>query len=500
MPTKKRSAKKTAKKRSRKVPDNVIDYAKGKEAVAVAKAFGVQTPRASPMTTVGVGGTAFDSGYIRSHEKDARLRGTTRYQTYSNTLANTPIVAGSARFFLNLLAKAKWSLEPADESPQALEIAEAIEAMLHDMTTPWHRVVRRSAMYRFYGYSVSEWTAKRRDDGLIGLLDIEPRPQITIERWDVDETGTVLGMIQRSPQTQVETTIPRGKTLYVVDDSLNDSPEGLGLFRHVVDGADRLADLQRHEVQGFEADMRGMPVGRIPKAAMDAAVLANDGTMTEAQRDAAVAKMELILQNRIRSPSRALWLDSQTWQTTDDKQAPSNVPMWDIDILKAESDGLEQIGAAITRIEKELALLMGTDHLLLGLDGAGSLALSRDKSHNFGLIVDSTLKELTEAVEADLFVPLMRLNGWPEELTPTAKTEQAQFRDIEQITGALDNLGRAGAPMLPTDPAVPQVYDLLGLSPPPQEDLEEDAALRPTPEPEPEEDDTVPEVEDEAAE
>jgi len=55
---------------------------------------------------------------------------------------------------------------------------------MYDMERPWHRVVRRAAMYRVYGYSWQEWIAKKRDDGVIGYLDIEPRTQSTITRWE----------------------------------------------------------------------------------------------------------------------------------------------------------------------------------------------------------------------------------------------------------------------------------------------------------------------------
>ena len=68
-----------------------------------------------------------------------------------------------------------------------------------DPLTPWHRIVRRLSMYRFYGFSIMEWTAKRRDDGLLTFADVEPRAQRTIERWDVDETGKVMGALQTKP-------------------------------------------------------------------------------------------------------------------------------------------------------------------------------------------------------------------------------------------------------------------------------------------------------------
>ena len=61
----------------------------------------------------------------------------------------------------------------------------------------WARIVRRAAMYRFYGFSIQEWTAKRRPDGLLTLADVAPRSQMTIERWDMLTDGSIQGVVQR---------------------------------------------------------------------------------------------------------------------------------------------------------------------------------------------------------------------------------------------------------------------------------------------------------------
>ena len=57
-------------------------------------------------------------------------------------------------------------------------------------------------------------------------------------------TGTVEGIWQRSPQTQEYYYIPRAKTFYLVDDTLNDSPEGMGLFRMMVQASERLKTIR----------------------------------------------------------------------------------------------------------------------------------------------------------------------------------------------------------------------------------------------------------------
>lgn len=417
-----------------------------------------------PTDTIGGTGTAVYGGYIQVREKDPKLVGREKYLTFSDILVTCSIVGASVRFFINLVGKAEWKFEPADDSPQAQEFADMVKAMFNDMTTPWRRVVKRAAMYRFHGFSVQEWTAKRNEDGTIGLLDVEPRPQITIERWDMDKSGTVFGVIQRIPQDQEEVYIPRNKILYIVDDSLNDSPEGLGLFRHIVDPARRIKRLEQLEGYAYETDLRGIPVGRAPIAELDKMVANNQ--LSQTQRDAYLKGMTDFLSKHIKNPELGILLDSRTYTTTDESATPSQARQWDIDLMSGGATSQEAVARAIERLNREVARVFGTESLLLGSTGTGSLALSQDKSHNFALIVDDTLGEIAESVQADLVKTIFELNGWPKEMMPKAKTESVNIRDVTQIGQVLRDIATAAGPLPPDAEAIGEVFDLLGLTRP----------------------------------
>lgn len=440
----------------------------------VAKAVAPKA-RFAPMTQVGVSGAAIYGGFLQSVEKDPRLQGTRRYTTYSEIMANVSIVATGARFITRLITKAAWTFDPADDSPEAEEFADFCEEVLHDMLTPWHRVVRRASMHQFHGFAIAEWTAKRREDGRVGFLDVDTRPQQTIEQWDVDEAGTVSGIGQRSPQDGMLLWLPRAKVLYTVDDSLSDSPEGLGVFRHLVEPAARLERFQQLEVWGFETDLRGIPVGKAPLSEL--AAMVEDKKITAEQFEAIVKPMNDFLKHHVRSPVLSQMIDSMVYTTADASQSPSGPPKWGIELLKHSSTSHETLAAAITRINQEMARLLGVEHLLLGSDGSGSLALSSDKSKNIALLIDSVLVEIVESVKQDLLRPLARMNGVDESLIPTPKTETAQWRDIEQVTAGLRDMATAGALLAPDDPAIAEVRAMLGLSAPITLNLATDAAI-----------------------
>ena len=427
--------------------------------------FAGESKTLSPTATRGTPGTPVIGGYIINDEKSPNLSGTRKYKTYSDLLANVSIVAAGVRYFLNLVSKAEWKVKPADESDEAKRFADIVTKQMKTMDTSWSRIVRRSAMYRFYGFSVQEWTAELRDDGLL-FKDIAPRPQVTIEKWDTDTQGAVVGIIQTSSVDYSDIYLPRKKTIYVVDDSLNDSPEGLGLFRHIVSSCDRLTRYEQLEGYGFESDLRGIPVGRAPFAALQDGV--DTGLLTETEMTQAIDPIKSFVTNHIKNPALGILLDSITYQDEGDSGSYSNIPQWSVDLLKGSATSFADVATAIERLNREIARTLGVEGLLLGESTSGSHALSKDKSLNFALIVDSTLTELVDTYEKDMIHRLWELNGWPEEMRPTFNTEAIQHRDITQITAALKDLADSGAMLLGNDPAVLEIYEMLGLSAPPE--------------------------------
>lgn len=448
---------------------------------SILKSLGAMFNRqpAKPTTVQGAPGFSVVGGYLESPERGKALGSHEgRYTTYSELLSNVSVVAAGVRYFLNLVAGAGWSFTPA-EHPDGERMAELAEAILtDDPSTSWARIVRRAAMYRFYGFSVQEWTATRHADGHYTLRDVQSRAQSTIKRWDVAEDGTVLGVGQESPQTMRELYIPRSKLLYLVDDTLSDSPEGLGLFRHLAEPSARLRRYEQLEGTGFEGDLRGIPVGRGPFRDIEAKV--QNGTMTRQDAAALMKPLRDFLRAHVRSEKLALSLDSSTYETTDDAKRPSSVRQWDLELLNGGSTSFAEVAAAIERVNREMARVLGVEQLLLGGDGGGAFALGKDKTSSFFLLVDGALREIREQVADDLLKTVWRLNGWDMESMPVLGTEAVRHTDVQEAAAVLRDLATAGAVLDPNDPAINELRDALGLShaePVDTADDEEDASL-----------------------
>lgn len=445
---------------------------------------------AIPSRTIGSTLTGYLGGETYYSDRNLNLLGVARWNVYEDMVRDIAIIASGVRLFLNLMANAVWTVNPPEDlndaqTTQAQEYADLAYDILFDMTSSWSTVVRKVAMFRFAGFSIMEWTAKMRADGAVGLLDVEHRPQRTIVRWQRDKGGTVEAVVQRVAG-RAEAVLPRSKVVYAVDDLLTDEPEGLGLFRHLAPTADRLKTFLDLEEVGFETDLRGIPIARAPlgelqKEVHDAGEAGSDErTKAETRRQAMLRPLREFIEKHIRNKKTGVMLPSDTFLSEGDKgKAPSAVPKWALELLNGDSQSFEQIAAAIKEMKQDLARIMGTEHLLLGSDGAGSLALARSKVGTFYLTVTSTLMDLVEIFDRDIIAPLADLNGWPDELRPQMGVNEISDRDLEQVLAALKDLATAGAPMLPDDPAVGEVYDLLGLTRPPERTDEMDVSLVP---------------------
>lgn len=430
------------------------------------------TPKPTPFEEMGVSGTANFGGYVQVKERSADWIGWRKWQTASDLAVNISIVAAGVHYFCNLVAYPEWTVRPSDDKDEeAVLLARFVDDVIKKTKTPFYKVVRRAAMYRFHGFGIQEWTAKKREDGFVGLEDIEARPQHTIEQWDVDELGTVRGVWQRSPQTGALLGMPRSKLLYLVEDTLTDSPEGLGIFRHMADPYNRLKQLQQLEIRGYERDLRGIPIARMPIAKIKEAVKNN--TISQADADKMVSDMRSMTELQVKQSDTGLILDSSQYvSVSSDGFSISSAPMWNFELLAGGTTGHQEVAAAIDRVQREISRIIGVEHLMMG-DTGGNRALSEDKSRNLYLVANSVLKYIADQAQHDLINPIWALNGFDWKKRPTFEVEDVTFKNADAITGAIARMAQAGAVLAPNDPAINDVRDLLGVARVPEEIMQQ---------------------------
>jgi hypothetical protein len=449
-----------------------------------ASAFAGSTHKEEPKATETAGGPGYSihGGFLTGGERNPKLASTRRFHTYEEQLRNVAIIGLSILYFLDLVASAGWNWTPAEVpgmESQAQEYADKVKKILTGMTTPWIRVVRRFALAKFFGFGIHEWTSfKNKDEGYQAIRDVEVRPCHTIWRWDVDDSGTVQGVWQLMPQSYVEVYLPRWKVVYLVDDAVTDMPDGLGLMRLVQRDAERLIRYEQLEGYGFETDLRGNPVGRAPLA--DMLTQLNNKKLTEEQVRALEKPITDFVENHFVRPDRGIVLDSSTYRNADATGAVSQVKKWDLELVKGGNTTQEAANIAIERLQRQIARVFGTEHIVMGGD-RGTQALSKDKTQLLTMRVDGCLADVAAAVDSDLVEAIFDLNGWDKKLKPKSQPDAVKFRDAQDAAQVVLTMAQAGATVLPGDPVVDAVRELAHLPKVPEQvarQMEVDAQLR----------------------
>lgn len=434
----------------------------------MGQTLSVNRTKVKPKDTIGAPGFAVFGGHLDNQEKSSSLVSPNRYSTFQNNLVNTAIIGAGVRYFLNLVAKAEWQASPRkgmEDSAEAAQAAEFALDVLDSCDISWHRIVRKTALYRFHGFNIQEWTAARRErDGMIGFSRIEPRPQHTITKWDTDPHGRVLGVVQQRPGDHAELYLPREKIVYAVDDAVTDNPEGVGIFRHIVEVTTRLRAYEKLEGIGYESDLSGVPYARVPLEELNQKL--RDKKITQSEYDAAILPIRTFIENHIRQRNTGLALDSSTYRGTGEQQTPANSPKWDMQLLSAAVTSSSDIHKAIERCNREIARVLGVEQMLLGDGDGGSFALSRDKTNSLFLQVGSTLKELAETYERDLLDPLWAMNGLDPMLRPQLSVEEIAVPDFGELAESLRSISAATGPMELDDEPIKEWFQMVGLTPP----------------------------------
>jgi hypothetical protein len=420
----------------------------------------------------GTDGVGAMGGRLYTFEMNPAMQGREFYTTLSNMIANIAIVGTGVRYFQNLIGGTSWTVEPKEgtgsDGERAAELVR--EGLLEsNMPDPWSTSVKRQALFRMYGFAWHEWTMRRRGDGKMVFASIEHRPQATVEFWDIDDRGgPVRGIVQRPIVWGDYYYVPRERSWYSVDKSLTESPDGVGLLRHVVETARRLDRYCQLEGYGYETDLRGIPLARIPYQELEKYAKANSKPAGWVQQQ--VKPLEDFLRSHIKNPWMGISVDSMPYiREGNGTTEISSVPQWAVELLKSDAVGLADIHQVIERLNREIARCLGMEFLMMGGDGKGSNAQHQDKTSMFAAHLEATLHELAWSVVHDLVWPLLQLNGMdPEKVCPQVMPDPIATERVEVVVDALSKLATAGAVIMPDDPAINQIRRRLHLAEQPE--------------------------------
>lgn len=439
---------------------------------------GTLPEQTNPSKPSGSDGTAIYAGYIYLNERRPELTLINKWRTFDNMILDVALVASVVNVWTTLGGSGKWTAEPNPRGGKDAERGAEIvtEGLLNaQLNTPWTTVVRRQLMKKLRGFALHEALVRRRDDGMVIYKDIQHRPQWTIDRWDKPDEQTDWIGVSQLTRTGKRFYIPRERLFYSVENTLTDSPDGVGVLRLIAETVRRLQIYQELEGVGLQTDLRGIPIVRVPLADLReqarAAGCGDDETKIKAYIDAQVSDLRTFIVAHNKNPEQGLLFGSDTYTTKDEAQSPSSIYKWSAELLSSASSSLPDARAAIARELAEVARIMCAEWLLLGgEDAGGAYSMHEDKTAMFCLMLNAGRKDLATDAQRDLAARLIALNGLdPETCTPTLVPEPVATQSVEVAARTLLALQQAG--LHPRDKAMNVLRGRMDLPDAPDIDL-----------------------------
>jgi hypothetical protein len=357
------------------------------------------------------GATAF-GGALSEDEYNADLRGSAGRTIYDKMRRSDARVKFALAVCELPIRAASWNIEPASEDKRDLEIAEALEANIFNMTITWDSFLHHVMLMHPFGFSIFEkvWEIV---DGQVRYRKLAPRLPRTLSQWQLDETGGLRGIKQfawRSNSYQY-IEIPVEKLLVFTNEKEGSNFEGVSILRSAYKHWYYKDNLYRIDGIAAERHAVGVPKFKTPaKPDKDAA----DAIDAMGQRLYAQEQMYIRL-----GEGYDMTIEGLTGQIRD-------------------------ISPSISHHDKKISEAVLADFVDLGGGDAGSWALSKDKSSFFLMALKATATNICDTFNAYAVKPWVDYNYADVAEYPKLKCGNLETREVVNFAQAVTNLLNSG--------------------------------------------------------
>jgi hypothetical protein len=386
-----------------------------------------------------------------SEEFARDLQGLQALRKFREMADNSPVV-GSSLFAIDmLLRQVDVTLEPADESQQALVWRDRFEEILfQDLSMSWAMQQSEIRSYLPYGFSLMEIVLKRRlgqdpgvdtqgqrlpqsrfDDGLIGVHKLAPRGQETIFRWEFDAVGDLLGAHQLDPyggMGRTQAYLPIEKCLHFRATSYKENPLGRSILRTAYRPYYLLTHEENTEAIGHERTSSGFPMIGTPPQWWAAGATAD----------------ELGQLDYLKRVGRNLRVDEETCFVYPLIFDGGGNQLLKLEFASPAAGRPVDMDKTIQRYELRIMQSMLTDLIWLGHEQAGSWALHGGKTNILGMALSGFCMAEADVYNRVLIPLLGRLNGVPETLYPRLCYGAVESPDLDELGNFILKYAGAG--------------------------------------------------------
>ena len=365
------------------------------------------------------------------------FRGTKAFKTLGK-MALDPIISGALELDHLLLRAVDWTIEPGGEEPIDIEFSEFVAENIARLRPGWPSTVGAASDMVLWGFQVFEVLFEQVDSGVFmwsGFMPLDPR---TVSQWVTHpQTGQLLGLVQVGADGR-PIEIPAWKLLHFRTRPMPGRPEGRSLARNAFLVWTDKQELRRIVKVGLRRDLTGMVKIEAPSRLFSAGASDED--------KAALAETENMAREVERDIREGLVIPHE--QLEDGK--PSG---WRVSLMGSTGRRQIDIEKLWTMLNRDMAIAMVADAILIGHEGVGSLALKSSATKTQARAAGSWLDVIEEHMEQYAIRVLKLINPkFANAATPILKHGDIEELPIEEIGKYFSSLITAGG-VLP-DPAL----------------------------------------------
>jgi len=430
--------------------------------------FDAPDAQPEPLAVLGTTGLKQFGGYI-NEEFLARLRGMQGIRYYREMIDNSPIIAAALNVIEMLIRQVEWRVEPADESDAAKAEAEETEGALEDMSHTFEDFISEVLSMVWAGWAGFEIVYKLRkgatddpttrsqyNDGKFGWRKFEIRGQETLQRWEYDDEGGLLGWTQNDPSAFNRGTvfIPMEKALLFRTKVFKGNPEGKSLIRPAVIPYHYLKRIQQFEATGIERDLTGMPIMEVPSEIL----------LTDARsEDVAVRQYLERFVTQVKLDER--WGGLVPSEVT----AEGKPSQFKFKLMTTGGKRMIDTNSIVKRYETRMLMLFLAQFLVMGMDKVGSMALSSNMTDLFGTSLGTIMDIIASVFNRFAIRRRQQLNGKSIELDPYIVHGDIEGPDLDMLAKYVQALAASGN-LSPSKPLERKLLEMASLPQPPEDE------------------------------
>ena len=385
----------------------------------IAGLFFKEKPTAPTLEELGDTGTTMYGGMISGEEYNYDLSGLAKYTIYDKMRKGDATIAATLRVLKLPLRSANWYMEPAGKDKLQQEQAEFIEYNLKEgMNITWDDFLRQALLMIDYGVFVFEKVYDNviyKNKTYIGWRKFAPRHPRTIQAWKIND-GKDDG-IRQLTNNRNTVEIPMEKLLIFVNEKEGDNWEGISILRSAYKNWFFKDIFEQIDAMAFERQGLGVPYCKTPAGANN--------------KDKANA-ITIVKNLRANEKAYVVYPDG-----------------YEVGFLDMGAGKTRDPKNSIEYHNRQIALNVLAQFLMLGANDKGSFALSKDQSSFFYDSLQAVAKNILDVINKYAIKQLVDIN-WPgTQDYPQLKVDDIGAIDKVQFATMINTL--VGANIIKTD-------------------------------------------------